>query len=397
MSDAIGYSDPVSQLHDVAFEPFAQAKAMPKSVYTSSDFLDAEMVNIFAKEWFCVGRSDGLPNVGDYATFDLAGQPIMVVRENSGQIRAHANVCRHRMSTLLTGCGNTRAIVCPYHGWTYNLDGTLRGAPAMNRNVKFDRRNYSLPAIRCEEWLGWVLVSLDLGARPVRDKLARIEEMISDYDMAGYRQIFFETYQWDTNWKVLAENFMESYHLPVCHAATIGGLSKVDEIECPEGFAEFNYHTLQKDASFTLSVAHPDNRRLVGDRRYMTYLFAIYPGWMITLTPGYFWYLSLYPLAPGKVRIFFGGGMSKDFVNAPDSQRHFAELRALLDKVNEEDRECTERVFAGMKSDFPDPGHLSHLERPNYEFAQYLAEKIPRSNSWANSDRHCRSSPRNSQ
>ena len=170
---------------------------------------------------------------------------------------------------------------------------------------------------------------------------------------------------------------MESYHLPVCHAATIGGVSKVDDVECPEGRPAFNYHTLQKEASFTISVAHPDNKVLKGEDRNTTWLFAIYPSMLITLTPGYFWYLSLHPVSPGKVRIFFGGGMSKEFTGDPEGAKHFAELRRLLDEVNDEDKGCTERVYAGLISDFAVPGHLSHLERPNFEFANYLSRCIP--------------------
>ena len=246
----------------------------------------------------------------------------------------------------------------------------------MARNLDFDRSKHRLPPVRCETWLGWVLVTLNPDAPPVAEHLAEVEGMISDYEMQDYRQGFFEVMEWNTNWKVLAENFMESYHLPVCHAKTIGGLSRVDDVECPEGRPAFNYHTLQKDPEFTLSVAHPDNVRLKGDRRFMTWLIVVYPSMLITLTPGYFWYLTLHPVTPGKVRIFFGGGMSKDFSNDPEGERHFADLR-LLDEVNEEDRGCTERVYSGLISDFAEPGHLSHLERPNFEFANYLSQRIP--------------------
>jgi hypothetical protein len=108
----------------------------------------------------------------------------------------------------------------------------------------------------------------------------------------------------------------------------------------------------------------------------MTYLLAIYPSLLITLTPGYFWYLSLHPQGPGQVRIIFGGGMSLDFVQDAESQKHFAQLKTLLDHVNVEDRGCTERVYRGMASELATPGHLSHLERPNYEFATYIASMI---------------------
>lgn len=369
--------DPAAELAENVSQPFETARAMPRSVYVSDAFLEQEIRHIFKKDWFCVGRSDGFANLGDYKELELAGQPVLVLRDSDGNLRAHANVCRHRMSKLVEGMGNTRTLVCPYHGWTYGLDGRLRGAPGMSRNSSFDRSKYRLPKVRCEEWLGWVLVTLNPDAPPVSEHLAEVEEMVGDYEMEKYSQTFFEIFEWNTNWKVLAENFMESYHLPVCHAKTIGHLSKVDEVECPEGRAAFNYHTLQKQREFTLSIAHPNNTRLKGERRFTTYLLAIYPSFLITLTPGYFWYLTLHPVSPGRVKIFFGGGMAKEFADDPSSEKHFQELKTLLDKVNEEDKGCTERVYAGLLSDFAKPGHLSHLERPNFDFAKYISNRIP--------------------
>ncbi len=377
MAEGAVLSNPARELADNVSVPFESARAMPKSVYVSEEFLEKERQQIFKRDWFCVGRADAFSDPGDCLAFELAGQPVLVIRGHDGELRAMANVCRHRMSKLVEGQGNIRTLVCPYHGWTYSIDGRLRGAPAMRRNTGFDRSEYRLPPVRCEEWLGWVLVTLNPAAPPVSDLLAEVEEMVGDYRMETYRQAFFEVFEWNTNWKVLAENFMESYHLPVCHANTIGGLSRVDDVECPEGRPAFNYHTLQKEPEFTLSVAHPDNTVLEGERRLMTYLLAIYPSMLITLTPGYFWYLSLYPLTPGRVRIFFGGGMSQEFASDPEGESHFRELRTLLDEVNEEDKGCTERVYAGLCSDFPSSGHLSHLERPNFEFAQYLSGRIP--------------------
>ena len=369
-------NDPVEQLQKNVSQPFEQAKAMPPSVYTSEEFLTRELSNIFSKDWFCVGRADALPNVGDYLTQDLAGQPIMVIRNKDNSLRAQSNVCLHRMSTLLHGRGNARSIVCPYHAWTYNLDGSLRGAPAMSLNEGFSKESYKLPQVRCQEWLGWVFVTLDLDASDVAVQLAQVEGMVGDYDMANYQETFFETHVWDTNWKVLAENFMESYHLPVCHAGTVGALSRLEDMVCPPGLPAFNYHTILKDDQLKIALAHPDNDRMEGERRRTTYLLAIYPSLLITLTPGYFWYLTLHPEGVGKVRINFGGGMSKEWMQDAEALKNLEDLKSLLDEVNVEDRGCTEKVYNGICSDLADPGHLSHLERPNYDFATYISQRM---------------------
>ncbi len=366
----------IDKLRECANLPFEQARAMPPSVYTSEDFLQHELSDIFSKDWFCVGRIDALKNPGDYVSTELAGQPVVVLRDRDGDLRAMSNVCLHRMSILLQGRGNIRAITCPYHGWTYNLDGSLRGAPAMALNQGFCKDSYSLPKVRCEEWLGWVFVSLNAETPPVATQLAQVEDMISGYDMTNYTETFYETHVWDTNWKVLAENFMESYHLPVCHAGTIGGLSKLDEMVCPPGLPAFNYHTILKDDKLRIAMAHKNNTRLSGEMRRTTFLLAIYPSLLITLTPGYFWYLTLHPEGVGKVRIGFGGGMSDDYANDEDAQDNFIKLKELLDEVNVEDRGCTEKVYRGLCSTYAKPGHMSHLERPNYDFARYINARI---------------------
>ena len=248
----------------------------------------------------------------------------------------------------------------------------------MSLNEGFCKESYKLPQVRCEEWLGWVFITLNPEAPPVAEQLAEVEGMVSGYDMTNYTETFYEEHEWDTNWKVLAENFMESYHLPVCHAGTIGGLSKLEEMVCPPGRPAFNYHTILKDDSLRIAMAHPSNDRLEGEMRRTTFMLAIYPSLLITLTPGYFWYLSLHPLAPGRVHIRFGGGMSDDYKGDTDAQDNFVALKTLLDEVNVEDRGCTEKVFAGLKSGLARPGHLSHLERPNYDFAQYIHAQLRR-------------------
>jgi len=368
--------NPIEVLRANVSVPFEEARAMPPGVYTSDTFHDAELENVFKRSWFCVGRASALANTGDYVTCELAGQPIIVLRNKDSTLCAYSNVCRHRMSTLLHGRGNARTIVCPYHAWTYNLDGSLRGAPAMNGNKAFCKDNYSLPNIICEDWLGWVFITLNPDAQPVAEELSEVADLVAGYDMTNYTETFFEEHLWDTNWKVLAENFMESYHLPVCHAGTIGGLSKLDEMICPPGRKAFNYHTILKEESLRIAMAHPNNDRLHGDQRRTTFLLAIYPSLLITLTPGYFWYLSLHPKGPGQVQISFGGGMSDDYKDDAEAQQNLIDLKTLLDDVNIEDRGCTEKVYRGLSADGATPGHLSHLERPNFDFAQYLMSRM---------------------
>ncbi|SMC33229.1 Phenylpropionate dioxygenase, large terminal subunit [Fulvimarina manganoxydans] len=356
--------------------PFESARAMPRSVYMSDEFLQLELEHIFSKDWICAGRVDALKEPGDYLTLEIAGEPIIVLRDKDGALRAMSNVCRHRMSVLLEGRGNTRAIVCPYHAWTYNLDGSLRGAPAMTRNDSFCKSDVRLPEVRCEEWLGFIMVTLDPDTPPPSETLAEAAAMIEHLDLASYSETFREHHLWDTNWKVLAENFMESYHLPICHRATIGGSTDINEMVLPEGKDAFNWHTILRNDAVPLALAHPNDTRLQGDERRTTWLFAIYPSLMISITPGYFWYLSLHPEGPGQVRILWGGGMSPHYMADPSAPAQLETVKAMLEKVNDEDRGCTERVYRGLLGRLAEAGPLSHLERPNFDFAQYISRRV---------------------
>ncbi len=358
-------------------QPFERAQAMPKSVYTSASFAALEQQHVFGREWLCAGRAEALPNPGDYMTMDISGEPVIILRDRDGTLRGLSNVCRHRMSTLLEGRGNRRSIVCPYHAWTYNLDGSLRGAPAMARNETFCKEDVRLPAIRVENWRGWIMVTLNPDAPPPSLALAGVDRLVGHLPMETYTEVFREEFSWHTNWKVLAENFMESYHLPVCHAGTIGGASDLNRMECPEGEEAFNYHWILKNDLVPLALAHPSNTTLTGDDRRITWLLAIYPSLLITLTPGYFWYLSLTPDGPGKVNVLFGGGMSADWMADPQAAQHLKGVKALLDDVNVEDKGCVERVYRGLCARMSGPGALSHLERPNYDFARWLASRMP--------------------
>ncbi|MEM5437690.1 SRPBCC family protein [Paraburkholderia diazotrophica] len=368
--------DVVRNLRENCARPFEDAHSMPPAVYTSEAFLALERRDVFRSEWLCMGRASALANHGDYLTGTIDDQPIFVLRDVNGELRAFSNVCLHRMSVLLEGRGNVRRIVCPYHAWNYTLDGALAGAPLMDRQAGFCKEQYRLPAVRCETWQGWIYVTLNADAPPVNAHLAGLTKLIEPYGMGDYVETFHEEHVWNTNWKILAENFMESYHLPMLHRATVGPHSKLEEMECPPGFPAFNYHWITKEASLPIGNAHPGNTRLQGHWRRTTALLAIYPTHLITLTPGYFWYLILQPQGVGRVHIQFGGGLAPEFIDDPKAADYMATLKTLLDEVNAEDRRGVEAVFRGVHAPLAKPGNLSHLERPNYDFARYLAGRL---------------------
>ncbi len=136
---------------------------------------------------------------------------------------AFSNVCRHRMMTLLEGKGSCRRrIVCPYHAWTYDLDGSLIAAKHMDQTNRFDMAKIKLPKVRCEVWNGWIYITMNAKAPTPAKKLAALDKIIADYGAGDYVEVDTQEHVWQTNWKLLTENFMEGYHLPVTHRKTVG-------------------------------------------------------------------------------------------------------------------------------------------------------------------------------
>ena len=212
----------LGELQRIADAPLEKASALPPGLYTSSEILDHEKREIFARDWSCPGRAADIPDPGNYLTWSIADQPIFVVRNRDGEVKAFSNVCRHRMMVLLEGKGSCRRVVCPYHAWTYDLDGQLIGAPHMGASEGFEKKDIRLHQLRTETWQGWIYVTLDEDAAPVAELLAPLGEITGRYGQENYVPVITEDHVWDTNWKLLTENFMEGYHLPVAHKETVG-------------------------------------------------------------------------------------------------------------------------------------------------------------------------------
>jgi len=366
------------QLADLAGTPFGQATGIPPEFYRRADVLELERERIFAREWLCPGLAADIPTPGDYITFSINDQPVFVVRGHDEQIRSFSNVCLHRMMRLLEDRGSCRTIACPYHGWSYDLHGRVLGAPHMKRTPGFQPAGLSLPAIRTEIWEGWIYVTLDSEAPGVGETLAPLRDLVARYGMADYVPIATEDYVWSTNWKLLAENFMESYHLPVAHRKTLGTWLPVEEIEFPaETHEGFTYETFTKDETARYGRAHPANTRLEGRWRYTSVMPTVYPTHMYVLAPDHFWYLSLRPKSVGEVHVRFGVALAPEVVGALENREEFTrELVTFFDRVNDEDRVVVEAIYRNTQAPLARPGPQSWLEREVHDFIGYLARRL---------------------
>jgi phenylpropionate dioxygenase-like ring-hydroxylating dioxygenase large terminal subunit len=355
-----------------------QATAMPPAIYRNPEFHELERREIFARDWHCVGLAADLPEAGHYLSFSINDQPVFVMRGRDGVVRGFSNVCLHRMMRLVEGQGSCQRLVCPYHAWTYDLDGQLLGAPHMKQTPGFEPRAHRLPAIRTEIWQGWIYVTLNDGALPVAALLASLAPMVAPYEMENYIPVALQDHVWNTNWKLLTENFMEGYHLPVAHRATVGAWFPVGDTRFPpERHDGFTIQTFTKDETARYGRAHPSNTRLEGHERHTTVMPSVFPAHMYVLAPDHLWYLSLRPKSIGEVHVRFGVALAPEVVaNMPDLEKEKAELLDFFDKVNAEDRFVVEGLYQGVQAPLAKPGRLSWLEREIHDFTCYLANRL---------------------
>jgi carnitine monooxygenase subunit len=204
----------------LGFDPDpARSMSLRSDAYTERRWLDADVAAIFARTWQWVCHVEKLAGPGSYVSATIAGLPIAVVRGRDGALRAFYNVCKHRAHELLSGSGVTGSIVCPYHAWSYNLDGRLRGARRADRMETFDKSEICLDPVQVEEFGGFVYVNLDPGARPLGEQAAdlagEIERWAPDVAQLTFAQRL--TYDVQSNWKNVIDNFLECYHCHVAH------------------------------------------------------------------------------------------------------------------------------------------------------------------------------------
>lgn len=365
-------------LSEIAKLPLERAFAMQPGMYQSEGILKLEEENIFAKEWLCVGRALDIPKHGDFITSKIGNQPIVTIRGSDGAIRTFANICLHRMMQLVSGKGSKRNLVCPYHAWTYNSEGCLIAAPRMEKTAGFDIKSQKLPSVKTEIWHGFIYVTMDPHAKPLAERLKPLDALVAKYRMEHYVPVATEDYVWDTNWKLLTENFMESYHVPVAHRATIGQWYPVENTNFDENvFDAFTYQTFTKNQDASYGLAHPDNKVLEGEWRYTSIMPTVFPSHMYVVAPDHVWYLALQPRGVSQVNVRFGVAIAPEVMAAQtDSEAFIRDTIAFFDKVNAEDKGVVMGICEGAKAPLSKPGPLSWMEREIHDFIGYLSGKL---------------------
>ena len=357
-------------IRKAADQPFDKAITMPPRAYTCEQVLALEQQKIFATQWVCVGRVEEVANVGDYFVTRVADEPLIIVRSQADTILALSNVCRHKWTQLLEGRGSAQRIVCPYHAWTYDLQGTLVHARFMDKSCGFKAEEHCLPRVACDSWRGFVYVRIEGDDNDLHAQLAGLDARTFDYHMEDMRLICSGDEIWASNWKLLAENFTETYHVFHTHRESIERYTPTQSTIIMDGDAahSFGVNPLLKEA-MTESPFEPFHPELSERHQRQFCMIGLFPNQMIALAPDRFFYMCLTPVGADKVRLKWAV-CSHDHQADEQTRRG---IEGIYTTINGEDKLRLERIQTSLGSRFAEQGPISCYEKMNWEFTRYLA------------------------
>ncbi len=367
-------------LQECSKKPFEKATPIPSVVNHSIEFYNHEQAKIFNKEWICIGRCDEIPSTGDFLTHEIAGTPILVVRQESGEIMGFVNACAHRFTCIVNEkSGHAFAFTCPNHAWTYGIDGQLKHAPFMDLKSDFNTKKNNLESLHTEIWEGFLYITLSKNpSKKVSESLESFRNnIVGQYDMNKYQTVIRETMSWDTNWKNLIENFTESYHVPIAHPKTFAGHKKqIKDYECGEDSDYYCYHFAPQELENGPGAAHPKNTKLKGKWRRTMVDFCVFPSHLVTLMPDYLWWVSVMPQGVDGFKATWGLAVPPEILNDIAKEDYDEWLKQKIDYMNtanEEDKTLVEALYYGSKSRRLPQGTLHPIEKNLWQFTRYLS------------------------
>jgi choline monooxygenase len=345
------------------------AHTIPASWYTDPRIAQLELQNVFSRAWQAVGRTEQVEKPGQYVTASVAGEPVVAVRGSDGKLRAFYNVCRHHAMTVMNEpCGHAQHMRCPYHGWTYNLEGELRGMTEFEGVCNFDRAQNGLVPIRVETWENFVFVNLDPHAASLPEFLGALVDLAKPLGFGGLQFVERRSYTLNCNWKVYVDNFLDGgYHVPHMHK----GLNSV---------LDYTNYTIENvdrccvqsspvavDKSSEASAAATRK----GDRAYY---FWQYPNFMLNWYEGYLDTNLVLPLGVDRCEVIF----DFYFGDTRESQMpYIRESMGVSERVQQEDIIICAGVQRGLSSRAYQSGRLSvRREAGEHLFHRLLAADL---------------------
>jgi phenylpropionate dioxygenase-like ring-hydroxylating dioxygenase large terminal subunit len=362
-----------------AVESPKHAITLPPEAYGSDELFADEVDRIFKRGWIPLCRVEQIATPGSYYSIDILGTPLVVTRDRKSEIRVLSRNCTHRWMEVCSGAGEANVLQCPYHLWSFGLDGHLAGAPEMKNSPDFDRTDYPLKKFRHDVWKGFVFVNFDGNAEPVAGQMAALEPIVDAYDFENYQTV--EQTDWgvcDWDWKIMVDNFMECYHHMGPHRGSL-------EDEFP---ANMSYTGDVGDYFTTMwsqqSPGHPAEPpfmapgadTLTPGHSHKLLIFIAYPLLQVSLGPGFMYWLKTLPLGAGKIELQLDICMSPAALAASDLDGRRNQLVKSICDIHREDIDVCTAVQRAVRSGVSSTGRLSRLERPLWEFQRYLGREL---------------------
>ena len=358
------------------------AETLASRFYTDPAILTLERSRIFLRTWQLVGTlsqpcaeangaSRTIADPETYFTSDVAGEPIVVVRDKDGALRAFSNVCRHRAGPIAEGAGSKSVLRCAYHGWTYTLDGRLIGTPEVDGVEFFDCSSMGMVPLRCETWQQFIFVNFDREAPPLSSYLGNIPQLSAVFPFDGLSLAERRDYYVNCNWKVYVDNYLEGYHIPIVHP----GLIK--EIDYPRYRCEtFRYHSRQIGPVKDLKPNERYERVYPPESGLPEALyFWVFPNLMLNIYPDNIQVNIIVPLTHETTRTIFEWYFHD--AGSEKARERASKAIAFSDTVQAEDTYICEAVQRGLRSTTYDRGRYS-VKRENgvHHFHTLLAEYL---------------------
>ena len=351
--------------------PLERARTIPSSWYADPEIADAERRHVFGGTWLAAGRVDQLPQVGSFFTADIAGEPILVVRDGDGVLRAFHNVCRHRAARVMQAeCGQATRLRCPYHGWTYDLAGRLRGTPEWDGVAEFRREDNGLVPLAVDTWGPLVWVHSGAAAQSLADFLAPLPERTAGPGLEALRFVQRRRYELRCNWKVFVDNYLDGgYHVNAVHPGLAGVLD----------YTQYRTETFAHSSVQSSPLRPPDaqERGDVGKVRTggRAYYWWVFPNLMVNMYEGVMDTNLVLPLGPDRCEVVFDFYFAR--TEGAEAERFIADSIAVADQIQQEDLGICEEVQRGLGSSSYDTGRFSvRREGAGYHFHQLLARRL---------------------
>src|ERR1700687_1028393 len=343
-------------IHDIlnlynSSDPLERASTIPAPWYRDPRVAELERTNVLSATWQVVGRLDQLPDKGHFFTADVVGEPVVAVRGDDGQLRAFYNVCRHHAAAVVTEAqGCAKQFRCPYHGWTYGIDGALKGMVEFDGVCDFDRAKNGLVPVRAGIWGNFVFVNLDPNSGSLIEFLGAVPPLVAPLELTKKLRYFDRRiYELQCNWKVYVDNYLDGgYHVPHAHQ----GLSSV---------IEYTKYTIENFAraclqSSPLSSGGASEAAIGNTRQGRAFYLWIYPNFMINAYEGVMDTNLVLPLGVDKCAVVFDYYFADISASA---EKHNRESIAVSEKVQDEDVAICDAVQRGLGSRAYVAGRLS--------------------------------------